>query len=502
MGNKQPATLVKIRSPTPTSYYIYSEKENLFVPLTENHLSRASPGYTTLNEKARQREFDAFIKRSKIIQTFKLSDCLPNAPPKPRLKRLTLEERSAAVQGFLSASAICESPKLGYLLLADALCGLHCTALRKADPSFSPTIAIRSNSPKIRSILEEFVKSIVRLSHWKSKKVKICRKAILDYQVAPDELQKHIQDFSQVKCKVPGYKKLRFPMEYADTIVLMIGADNSQFREAAPHLNNTAVVLLNSGSGDLTPTKLSSSDIAAYDPEVVHQLTVNRKAISALLGWWWSVFDSEDAWAQWIVQKARASFGKPDSRYIRVELDPKKLRDAIRYQVLLSFFDQLEAYGFVTAEELDLYRQGAKNVFDPVPQEPVIHRRAEDPEVFLRIMKELVSSKCDSIIPEGERFVKKDKPLGAWRTISGERYLVMLEDTWAKAYKKEVLARKDLDASFLLAENWEGKLQKIFSEGRKIKKASSGYRYRYDLYGNNTRDNTYVIAIPAQLLES
>lgn len=345
------------------------------------------------------------------------------------------------------------------------------------------------------------MKASVRLSRWKGGKwVKIHRKAILDYRVSIGELLRHIQDFSQVKCSIPGYKKLRFPAPYSDTVVLLVGADNSQIREAMPYINNAAVLLLNSGTGDLTPTKLSSADIAAYDPGVVSQLKDKRKHIAALLDWWREPYADENAWARWIVQEARASFGKPDSRYIRVELDPRKLRDAIRYRVLLSFLDELEAAQILTAEELEPYHTGAREVFDPAPKEDKPPQRAEDPEVFLEIMRELVQ--CAFIVPEGERYVKSSKTLGAWRTISKEPYLVMLEEVWAKEYAKAARKRKNLDVSFFQKERWESDMQKLLVEHEMIKPASAGYRYRYNLLEARTRDTTYVVAIPTRLLEN
>ena len=502
MSKKGPSALVKVKYHGCNRFYIYDEKEDRFRPIIEKDLSRASPGYTRLNEKARQREFDDFIKQSEIVATVKIPEFLPNAPSKPRLEKFSPGKKFSAAKTFLSSGSMFEVPRTGYTLLADVLCGLHCAALRKAEPSFSPTVAIRSDSPEIQSALKKLVKSIAWLSCWKSKKVKIERTAILDYRVRPGELLHHIQDFSHVKYSIPEYRKLCFPAEYADTVVLVIEADNAQLREATPYLSNASVVLLNCGTGDLSPTKLSSSDLVAYDPKIVQQFKVHRKAVSALLGWWWSLFDNEDVWARKIVQEARASFGKPDSRYIRVELDPKRLRNAIRYRVVLSFLDELEKFGFMNVEALQPYRQGAKDVFAPAPQESVTLRRAEDPEVFQEIMRELVAAKRDSIVADGERFVKKDKPFAAKRTISGEQYLVMPEDAWATAYKKAVLVRKDWDTSFLRHERWERELQKILAEAGKIKQASSGYRYRYDLYGDGSRDQTYVVAIPAQILEN
>lgn len=501
MSNKSPPTLVKLKGCTYTNYFIYSEKDRRFDLLDEGRLSKEIPGYTSLNEQARNRKFDSFIKNSEIIRKFKYPSRLANAPQKPDLDRMSPEEKTAAAKALLSIGTMFESPQPGYRLLADFLCGLHCTSLHKAEPTFSSAIAVHSDSPELLSALKRLVKASVRISRWRvGKGVKIHRKAILDYRVNVGEFPHHIQDFSQVMCSIPGYKKLRFMAPYSDTVVLLVGADNSQIREAMPYINNAAVLLLNSGTGDFTPTRLSAADIAAYDPDVVSQLKNRRKHIAALLGWWWVPYENEDAWARGIVHEARASFGKLDSRYIRAELDPRKLRDAIRYRVLLSFMDELEAAQYLTAEDLEPYRTGAREVFDPAPKEDKPLRRAEDPEVFLEIMRGLVQHA--SIVPEGERYVKNSKALGAWMTISKKPYLVMLEEVWAREYKREAKKRKGLDVSYFQREDWEKDMQKLLAEHEMIKSPSVGYRYRYDLLEIDAQDTTYIVAVPTDLLEN
>lgn len=378
---------------------------------------------------------------------------------------------------------------------------MHCRALREAEPSFRPAISVKSTSPEIENLLNALARAAVTKKRWHRKHAKLHRTAVLDYRVPPGGFPHHIQDFSQWKISVKDYKALKIPAAYEDTVLLIVGATDAQIKEAAPYLENAAVILLNSEAGDLSPTKLSASSIGSYDPEVVKQLEEHRKRIAALLHWWWFLPGDENAWARQIVQEARASFGKPDDRYIRVELDPKKLRDAIRYRVLLSFLDELEAREFMAAEELAPYRQAAKDVFDPAPPEPVISRKAEDPEVFLEIMRELTAQNASSIVAENARFVKSDKPFGAWRTISKEPYLVLLEEAWAKAYSKAAKAKDGVDCSFFQQDSWKLELQKVLVEQELIKAPSSGYRYRYDLFGNDTRDKTYVVAIPTKYLD-
>lgn len=223
------------------------------------------------------------------------------------------------------------------------------------------------------------------------------------------------------------------------------------------------------------------------------------------LRYWWEYWDDEDVWAAQIVQEARRSFGAPDSRYISVELEPKGLRDAIRYRVFLSFLDMLEAEELMTPDELIAYRQGAKEVFYPAPPEPTVIRRVEDPAVFIELMGEIIATHPARIASEEDHFTKTDKLLAARRSISGKTYFIFPEAGWAKIFSQTARSHKDLDCSFFHKDGWAREYQKRLCEGKSenelIKHTGSAYRYRYDLYGTGKRDDTYVLAIPAQLIE-
>ena len=103
---------------------------------------------------------------------------------------------------------------------------------------------------------------------------------------------------------------------------------------------------------------------------------------------------------------------------------------------------------------------------------------------------------------EDSHFVKSKKHLAAWRTISKKQYLVFPEDQWAKAYKKVACSTGNIDPSYFQRNGWERELQKTLCQHHLIKEPSSGYRSRYDLYENGTRDTTYVVAVPSEVLES
>ncbi len=485
-------------------YFIW-DGEN-YVSLTERILNRQICSFQDFTVEAKEKRFKKWIEGAEIVCIANISSQLPNARAKihtnGKKHSPTKDDLRQGVKTLLAFGQLFEEPLPGHLLLADTLCGMHLTALREAEPSFQPRSGITSYRPEIEAALRAFTGAVAPRSHWDGKRCKVKRNAILAYDAAEGMFPAHIQDHSRVKLTPKRAKGLQAPFAYTDTLALVIGANSTQIREAAPFLENAAVILLNSASGDLNPTKLSSSDIEAYDPAVLERLTAERHHVAALLRWWWGLFADEDAWARHIVQAARASFGKPDSRYIKVELDPKKLRDAIRYRVLLSFLDELESARFMTAEELAPYRQTAKDVFDPDPPEPVQLRHAEDQDVFLEVMRDLVKNPPAAIVAENERFVKRDKPLAAWRTIRNELHLVFLESSWAQAYAKAVRTRAGIDSSFFQHEHWERDIQKLLCEQGLIKAPSSGSRYRYDLLDNNTRDSTYVVAVPARLLEN
>lgn len=76
----------------------------------------------------------------------------------------------------------------------------------------------------------------------------------------------------------------------------------------------------------------------------------------------------------------------------------------------------------------------------------------------------------------------------------------MEENVWMTWYAKAVKADYTIGATLLQKPRWELELQKLLGQAGVIKIPASGYRYRYDLLANGTRDTTYVVATPARLL--
>lgn len=77
MSYRPPPNILLIKIQGHIRHYIW--KDGHFVPLDEPYLAKQIPGYTKLNGKARQKEFNKFLKDAQIIRMVKLDDPLPNA---------------------------------------------------------------------------------------------------------------------------------------------------------------------------------------------------------------------------------------------------------------------------------------------------------------------------------------------------------------------------------------------------------------------------------------
>lgn len=480
----------------------FLESEHGYTRITERHYRKLIPGFDEMTAQAQERHVRKWLKSgATIVREAESILQLPNTRKKLYGRLPALEDFQRGAVKLLEITNLFQSKEANYLLLSDILCGHRASALRGAEPSFRAALSLNGTSQPLETCLRTIVDCTVTRNRWNQSNCKIRRTAILDYtQTAP--LSIHMIDHSRIKVTGKSIHGARIPFPYTDTVALIKGANSTQLREAAPYLENAAVILLNCASSEFLPTKLPPSSVAAYDPEVLTQLRQAQAYIAALLRFWWSSAENEDVWAREIVSQARQSFGKPDSRYVQCEPDPKLLRKAIRYRVLLSFLDMLEAHQMLDQETLDRCRQEARDVFDPAPAVKNVLLQADQPVVFLDLMRKIVAQHAGSIVDEGSHFVKSQKHLAAWRTISKKRYLVFPEDRWAKVYKKAACSSENIDLSYFQKDGWEREMQKTLCQHQLIKVPSSGHRSRYDLYENGTRDTTYVVAVPSEVLES
>lgn len=477
--------------------WVMDEQKGGWILVDERFLSKAISGFRFLNETGRVKASKQLLSQFNYLRKTKAPINCANAesPSKPP----THDSLHTGAVGLLQISALFSSPQSGYRILSDILCGMRCSALRRAEPSFSLVTLISENDLQIEKILRTVTAACVRKKRWAGKRCTLKRQSVLDYRTESEGIPHHFVDFACCKFRVPEYKSLKVPANYVDTIVLIIGANAAQLKEATPYLENAAVLLLNCGASEWNSSRIPRSQLAEFDPNVLKSLHVQAPQIAVALSCWWACTD-EDTWAAGIVKAARATFGKPDSRFISAVPEPKRLRDQIRYLVLLSFLYELECNEIMTIEELAPYRNGAKNVFDPEPVPETPTRRAEQPEVFVELMKKIVGQFPEKIVGQSDRFVKHEKKLGARRIIGKVEFLVMPEEIWARTYSQVAKKADGIDCSFFTANDWTQKLQKILCEHDLIKAPSAGYRYRYDLFQNSTKDKTYVIAMPTELL--
>ena len=485
-------------------YWLWDEKVEGYKPLDEACLGAVIPRFRDLNEKARERARRQYLQSACVIPCGRIPARLPNIRPyRDQWGRRAVpsgETLRAGAIALLSVAELFRDQAVGWDWIADLLGGMWCSKLQAAEPDYWPASSITSRSAKVEQILTLLVQCAVCRKRWNRGSVEIKRRAILDYRCQRGGLPRHIQDFTCAKIQPRGWghPPLRIPVPYRDTVVLVTGATRKELREAEPYLRQAAVILLNCGEPEGRPRRVRENQADAYRPDILRQVEENREAISLVLTGWQQL--SKGWRAREIVERARASFGTPDPRYCQVRLDPQRLNTAIRYQLLLDFLEIQEDMELLSQQELEHYRKAVKEVYDPAPAPVRQVRRVEDPEVFLELMRALV--KENPIAPPDTPFSKSSGCLGAWCEISGVQYLVMLEKDFAKAYRKKARQVGDLDCSLFERAQWERELQRILVEAEVIKAASSGYRYRYDLFKNGSRDTTYVLAVPAELLEA
>ncbi len=483
--------------------------KRVWTQMDERTWRKLIPQFALLTEHGREKAIQDFLDSHTLYGEATAPAYTPNADKKTGNK----SEDQEAVQILLGIGEIFKDSRAGYLILAYMIAGLHGSAFHHEASDIRFALGIQTHSNEIFAALKAITKATVTLKKWTGTDCVLKRKPILDCR-KQRITSKRFHDFSCYKMKArhriypkpfrlevcPQYSKtVRFltPAPYVDTVATIIGADSAFLREASPYMDCCATFLIGCGSNDWGTAKLTASETAEYDPAIVQELKNMRYPIASILRDWWGAYDKkeEKIWAQNVVAHARKSFGKPDSRYITATIDPKKLRDKIAYFVLLDFLDYTVKQGWLTEEAVQVYRAGAQAVFDPQPVEDKPLRRMEQVDVFTEIMEMLRQENTDKIVPCGQDFVKSAKSFGAYREISGEQYLVMLENDWGKAYLKAA-KKLNVDVSFAQRPNWERELQKLLCETEAIKAPSAGYRYRYDLYDNGTRDKTYVIAYP------
>lgn len=468
------------------------------VLLDDRYLRRELPHYADLTLKGRRKAVDRYLTGLPVILRARIDATLPNVGLRILGRPPCRDDFRAGADAFLRLLDLFEDRETGAILAANLLCGFQMTTLQRLFPTFSPVIAIPEADETLEHILRLIQETATPKHRWRGKHCRVRRAPVLDYRENGDGISPRFQDFSWVKVDVPRGKSPAAPFPYTDTAALLIGASSGQVREATPYLERCSVMALGCRlPKELSARRLSHRQLGAYDPQIIEAWRAHGAEIALVLRLW----QEYELPAATIKAQVSSRFLPTDARYISVTIHPDELRAAVYIAALIAFLRMLVGYGLLSTEEAAA-REEALTVlfFPPPPPPPAPKRQSEDPQVFLELLAEHIRQSPEDIAGPDEPYRKKDRRLGAWRTISGTQHLVMAEQVWKKWYQRQVRSRLDLDTACLSRDAWEKDMQKALADAGVIKAPSAGFRYRYDLYDNGSRDSTYVLAVPAHLL--
>lgn len=478
-----------------------NEEDGRYVPLPDDFWRRKIQNYRNFTENGRQKHQKKLLKNADIKTVRAETDQPPawrkihdddgKRPP-------TTTDCRQGVAALMSLLDVFPSTEAGAMLLATSLMGLRAADLKQCEPSLRPCVAFRG-PPQLERAMKCLFKSILPRKRWKGKNFSIWRKRMVD-------LNKPLSlvDISRIKIRVDKLKSIWLPLPPEDTMLLVLHGRDTTWGKFGDDLSRTGVVFVNSvlSANGWGAASVPTYSLTAWDDDLLEKVIAKSPQAAWLLGWWRGT--SRDDWAQDVIRRAHVQLGKPGGRFRTFAYEPKALCRAVAYQALLDFVALTGDRQWLPPDKADVYRQRLRDIFDPAPlPPPTTPRRAEDVGVYLEKLSGLVENNPDLIIPPEQPYVRpqRGKVAAAWRCISGEEYLVMEESVWAAWYAKAVKADNTIDAAFLQKPRWELELQKVLGTTGVIKMPNTGYRYRYDLLANGTRDTTYVVATPARLMQ-
>lgn len=389
-------------------------------------------------------------------------------------------------------------PEAGAMLLATLLMGLRAADLKQCEPSLRPCVAFRG-PPQLESALKSLFRHILPRKQWEDKRFSVRRKCVTDL----DE-PLSLVDISRARVRIAKLKSTWLPLPPENTVLLVLCGRDTTWGKFSDDLSQTGIVFVNSGlsANGWGAASVPTYTVSAWDDDLLEKIIAKAPQAAWLLGWWWGT--SGNDWAQDIVLRAHDQLGQPGGRFRTFSYEPKALCRAVAYQVLLDFMVLTGDRQWLPPDKTDTYRQRLQDIFDPTPPPPpTAPRRAEDAGVYLEILRKFATERAELIAPLEQPYVRprRGKIAAAWRHIGGEKYLVMDEGIWETWYAKALKSDHSIDATLLQRPKWGLELQKLLGQAGVIKIPASGYRYRYDLLGNGTRDTTYVVATPARLMQ-
>lgn len=476
-----------------------AEEDGRYVPLPENFWAGRIHNFRYLTLEGREKRRRRLLKEMDVknirIRTdqppawWKIHDDDSKHPP-------TAADCSQGVASLMSLLDVFPTPEAGAMLLATSLMGLRAADLKQCEPSLRPCVAFRG-PPQLERVMKCLFKSILPRKRWKGKNFSIWRKRVVDLN---EPLS--LVDISRARVRIAKLKSTWLSLPPENAVLLVLHGRDTTWGKFSDDLSQTGIVFVNSGlsANGWGAASVPTYSLTAWDDQLFEKIIAKAPQAARLLGWWWGI--SGNDWAQDVVRRSHDQLGRPGGRFRTFSYEPKALCRAVAYQVLLDFVALVSDRQWLPSDKADAYWQRLQDIFDPAPlPPPTAPRRAEDADVFLEKLKLLIDHP-DQIVPPGKPYARpqRGKVAAAWRQIGGEEYLIMEEKIWMTWYAKAVKTDSTIDATFLQNDRWAAELQKLLGQAGVIKIPASGYRYRYDLLANGTRDTTYVVATPARLL--
>lgn len=478
-----------------------TEEDGRYIPLPDDFWRRKIPNYRYFAENGRQKQ------QKKLLKTADVKTVCAEADQPPAWRKIhnddgkhppTATDCRQGVETLMSLLDVFPTPEAGAMLLATLLMGLRAADLKQCEPSLRPCVAFRG-PPQLEPTMRRLFKHILPRKQWDDKRFSIRRERVVDLNDAVS-----LVDISRIKIRVNKLKSIWLPLPSENTALLVLRGRDTTWGKFSDDLSRTGVVFVNSclSANGWGAASVPTYTVSAWDDDLLEKIIAPAPRAAWLLGWWWGT--SRNDWAQDVIHRAHNQLGNPGGRFRIFAYESKALCRAVAYQVLLDFVALTGDRQWLPPDRANAYRQRLQDIFDPAPPPPpAAPRRAEDASVYLEKAKALIIDHPDQIVPLGKPYAhpQHGKFAAAWRQIGGEEYLVMEESVWAAWYAKAVKADNTIDAAFLQKPRWELELQKVLGTAGVIKAPAAGYRYRYDLLANGTRDSTYVVAIPARLLQ-
>ena len=297
-----------------------------FIRLTEETLNRKIPLFNVLVEKERQKRAEAFLKNCEVKWSGKINNLNTVKAPTDDFGMLKM-----GAQLFFEMSELFENHGAGYQLVAMCLTSARCESLQEYLQDFHPVLFVRTCAEETVDIVTSWIHLIDPRQHWKKKgkrRPKVYRTPVLDYR-KPSIVGRNLLDFNSATVKLKKAKKVHTPIPYDDVLIAVVGADVKQIHELQPYAESAGLILVNSAKAGYEGTCLSDRYLAAVDDELFCQIQEHSLAMASVFYEWRCDEGDENEWADQIVKKAKASFGKPDSRYRSVVFDPAKLQNAV-----------------------------------------------------------------------------------------------------------------------------------------------------------------------------